>query len=373
LTSQSFEALIQQAHEDQYYMQNGEPSLETPFNLDILKQSVDQAKQQLVNAHQNDNENLFQFFVAGDALESAVEQSVDIIELPTSSRDLFTRLELYPLQKRLTEIQQTVESNLRTIIGGSRSGCEPTDISILAETPQYYILYDKFEILQDSLQAEYEVPYTVRTAHRLQANQILDRVKCDAPSTDAPIWIIQKPSHWYDGQWAMIQTLSHFIQCGMSPTEALDYWMVEIMNSPVRYWAHVRGKTKESIYNHLRKAKGKIDVQAHPESPSGYDFTNRTYSSEKIEDLEYITVDNGFLHPRRDLMNPSLSGKMTSGNKGAGPKQLAVALLADSLGDEQARQLAPELHGQIYHLAKTDEDGNWTLSEERLKQWYWSQ
>jgi hypothetical protein len=52
---------------------------------------------------------------------------------------------------------------------------------------------------------------------------------------------------------------------------------------------------------------------------------------------------------------------------------LAVALLADSLGDEQARQLAPELHGQIYHLAKTDEDGNWTLSEERLKQWYWSQ
>lgn len=354
-------------------MHNGEPSLETPFNLDILKQSVNQAKKQFVNTHQNDNENRFQLFVAEEAVESAIEQPVDIIELATSSRDLFRRLELYPLQKRLTEIQQTVESNLRTIIGGSRSGSEPTDISILAETPQYYILYDKFEILQDGLQAEYKVPYTVCTAHRLQAIRILDQLKCEVPPTDAPIWIIQKPEHWYDGQWAMIQTLSHFIQCGMSPTEALDYWMVEIMNSPVRYWAHIRGKTKESIYNHLRKAKEKIDVQAHPENPSEYDITNRTYRSEKIEDLEYITVDNGFLHPRRDIMNPSLSGKMTSGYQGAGPMQLAVALLADSLGDEQARQLASELKGKIHHLAKTDEDGNWTLSEERLKQWYWSQ
>lgn len=353
-------------------MENEEPPVSIPFKKDILKKSVYKAKRKLASAHQNDSDNLFRFFVAEEKIESTIKQPIDIIELTTSDKDLFEQLELYPLQKRLREIQQTVEPNLRTIIGESQSGSEPTDISILAETPQYYIFYDKFEILQSGIEAEYETPYTVRTAHRIQANRILDQLNCEIPSTDAPIWIIMKPKHWYDGQWALMQTLSHFIQCGMSPTEALDYWMVEIMNLQVRYWAHIRGKTKESVYNQLRKAKERVELQTHPAEPTEHDLTNRTYRSETIDDLEYLTVDNGFLHPRRDISNPSLSGKMTSGYNGAGPQQLAIALLADAIGEDQARQLATELQGQTHQLATTSEDGNWTLSEERLNEWYWS-
>ena len=83
-----------------------------------------------------------------------------------------------------------------------------------------------------------------------------------------------------------------------------------------------------------------------------------------------MTVDNGLLHSRRDIMNPSLSGKMTSGYGGAGPKQLAVAILGDLYGREQAEQLAQELQGEIQHLAIEDEDGQWTLSEQELHRWY---
>ena len=345
----------------------------TPFDKDRLKKSVRKATRRLSQAHRNNEKDLFRFFVAKDAFESEVDPQVDIADLLISNEDLFRKFEMLELREQVIKIQAVLESNLRTIIGGARPGTEPTDVSVLAETPRYYVLYDKLEIIRESLSEENEVSYTVITAHRQRAKQILDRLKCDLPPTGAPVWVIQKPSHWYDGQWSAIQTLSHFIQCGMSPTEALDYWMVEIMNASVFHWAHVRGKSNKSIYNQLRKAKKKIDLQAHPETPSGYDFTERTYRSQKIDDMEYITVDNGPLHPRRDIMNPSLSGKMTSGYNGAGPKQLAVALLADSEGDEQAEQFASALHGQVQNLATTNEDGNWELSEEQLQRWYWSQ
>lgn len=354
-------------------MRNERLLSEIPFEKRILKQSVNLAKKEFLNAYRNDSETRFQAFISKDNLESAIEQPFNVTELLTSSEDIFVKYELHPLQKRLTKIQQTFESNLRTIIGGSQPGFEPTDVSVLAETPQYYIFYDKFELLKESLEPEYEITYTVRTAHRLQAKQMLDQLQYDVPSTDSLIWIVEKPRNWYNGQWALMQTLSHFIQCGMSPTEALDYYMVEIVNSPVRYWAHIRGKSKDAIYNQLRKAGKKVDKHSTPQTSSGYKFSERTYRSETVDkDLEYITVDNGHLHPRRDIINPSLSGKMTSGSNSAGSKQLAVALLADLFDDETATQFANDLKGQVPKLAKSDEDGEWTLSEKQLNQWYWS-
>lgn len=339
------------------------------FSMEILKKSVNNAKRKAIK---NENTKIFNLFVAGDSFRSRFSSSVDPTEVVHEESNIFYKIESYPLQCRLTDIQQTFETNLRTIIGGARGGNKPSDVSVLAETPRYYILYDKLSLIKEGLKPEYDIRYTVTETHRVKAEKILDQLDVELPSSDDPIWIIRKPTNWYDGQWTVIQTISHFIQHGMSPTEAIDYFIVTIMNAPVHYWAKIRGKTKDTIYRHVRQATEKINPHAHPTEPSEYEYMSRTYGNGHVEDIEYMTVDNGFLHPRRDIMNSSLSGKMTSGYSGAGPKQLAVAILADLFDDAHAEQLAQELVGQLQQLANSDEDGTWQLSEEQLQQWYWS-
>jgi len=352
-----------------FTMQHYQFGNESIFGTELLKRVINNAKMREIKS---ENEKLFNSFVAEDSFRSQFNSSIKPTEVVNEDSNIFYRIESYPLQCRLTDIQQTFETNLRTIIGGARGGNKPSDISVLADTPQYYILYDKLRFIKKSLKPEYDIPFTVTEAHRMKAGKILDQLDLEFPNSDAPIWIIRKPTNWYDGQWTVIQTLSHFIQYGMSPTEALDYFMITTMNAPVHYWAKIRGKTKDTIYRHVRQATEKINPQAHPTEPSTYEYMSRTYENAYVEDTEYMTVDNGFLHPRRDIMNASLSGKMTSGYSGAGPKQLAVAILADLFGDDQAEQLAQELMGQLQQLASSDEDGTWQLSEEQLQQWYWS-
>lgn len=347
----------------QYQLEN-----KSHFTPSLLKKAIRNAKLQTVQSKGSADCDLQHLFVAHNGVDSVFDE----LQIEEDRSERLYKVELYPLQKRLVAVQETIEANLRTIIGGARSGINPSDVSILAETPQYYLFYDKLQTIRDALKTEYGIPYTVVEAHRLKSTQILERLDPDVPSSDAPIWIIQKPANWYDGQWSVIQTFSHYLQCGMSPIEAMDYFMITTMNAPAHYWATIRGKTRDTIYNHVRKAKNKINPQEHPTEPSEYDYTGRTYGNECVEDTEYMTVDNGFLHPRRDIMNASLSGKMTSGYSGAGPKQLAVAILADLFGDAHAEQLAQELVGQLQHLASSDEDGTWQLSEEQLQQWYWS-
>ena len=348
-----------------YYQSENKPV----FSTEMLKNVVNNAKDRAIK---DNSENNFKYFIAEDSLRSQFGSSIDPAEVVNEDSNIFYKFESYPLQHRLADIQQTLETNLRTIIGGARGGKKPSDVSVLAETPQYYILYDKLRLIKESLKSEYGLPYTVTEAHRMKAEKILDQLDLEVPTSGAPIWIIRKPTNWYDGQWTVIQTLSHLIQYGMSPTEALDYFMIKTMNAPVQYWANVRGKTNDTIYRHVRQASEKINPQEHPTEPSGYEYMSRTYKNNYIDDTEYITVDNGFLHPRRDISNPSLSGKMTSGYKGAGPRQLAVALLADVFSDNDAGELAHELAGQVHRLASSEEDGTWRLSEEQLQQWYWS-
>ena len=341
------------------------------FETGLLKTVISEARREfLQNYRESGPTDISLFFAAEEDFDAKLDQPINEVEIASESPQVFNRIELYPLQTQLVEIQHELEANLRTVIGGARQGVKPSDVSVLAETPEYYILYDKLEIIRESLEAEHELPYTVLSAHRLKATKILDRVDVEVPSGNAPMWVIEKPSNWYDGQWAMMQTLGHFLQCGMSPTEALDYWMVTVMNAPVQYWADIRNKSKDTVYNQVRKAKKKINPEEHPDAPTEYDYSGRTYGNNYVENGEYMTVDNGLLHSRRDIMNPSLSGKMTSGYGGAGPKQLAVAILGDLYGREQAEQLAQELQGEIQHLAIEDEDGQWTLSEQELHRWY---
>jgi hypothetical protein len=77
-----------------------------------------------------------------------------------------------------------------------------------------------------------------------------------------------------------------------------------------------------------------------------------------------VTVDGVPLNPRRDLWNHSPSG-FEWGYAGSGPAQLALALLADCLGDEDEAL-------EWYHDFKSAvvaglPYAGWTLSEEEIR------
>jgi hypothetical protein len=73
------------------------------------------------------------------------------------------------------------------------------------------------------------------------------------------------------------------------------------------------------------------------------------------------------LRPRLDLYNHSPTG-FEWGYGGSGPAQLALALLADVLGDDEA---AVQLHQQFKRavIAGLPRDDEWRLDEDYIRQW----
>jgi hypothetical protein len=60
---------------------------------------------------------------------------------------------------------------------------------------------------------------------------------------------------------------------------------------------------------------------------------------------------------------------MISGYSGAGPKQLATAILADAFDRDTAIKFNQKLNGQVHKIADENDDGGWTLSEDQLLSW----
>lgn len=93
----------------------------------------------------------------------------------------------------------------------------------------------------------------------------------------------------------------------------------------------------------------------------------KTYSGHRTEDGCAITVDDGTgsrnLDPRFDLRKHSLTG-FEWGYGGSGPAQLALALAADVLGDDEAAlDVYQRLKFRVVGRLPTD---GWTLTEAEL-------
>ncbi len=71
------------------------------------------------------------------------------------------------------------------------------------------------------------------------------------------------------------------------------------------------------------------------------------------------------LNPRNDLWNHSPDG-FAWGYAGSGPAQLALALAADVLGDDQ-RAVAVHQGLKFALVARWDQDQPWTLTERELR------
>jgi hypothetical protein len=76
-----------------------------------------------------------------------------------------------------------------------------------------------------------------------------------------------------------------------------------------------------------------------------------------------VTVDGRPLNPRLDLWNHSPSG-FEWGYPGSGPAQLALALLTDCLGDEEAVEWHSDFKAAV--VAGLPYKG-WTLTDENIR------
>lgn len=77
-----------------------------------------------------------------------------------------------------------------------------------------------------------------------------------------------------------------------------------------------------------------------------------------------VTVDGRPLNPRLDLWNHSPTG-FEWGYGGSGPAQLALALLADHLGDTDQ---AVQLHQDFKFVVVAKLDREWKLTSEQIDQ-----
>ena len=73
------------------------------------------------------------------------------------------------------------------------------------------------------------------------------------------------------------------------------------------------------------------------------------------------------LNPRHDLRDHSPTGFMW-GYGGSGPAQLALALLADALGDDVATQWYQKFKWGV--VAGLDVNEPWEIAHEAIVQWY---
>lgn len=338
-----------------------------------IRTKADFTVQKEYNRDEDDNQGTeeprLDIFVATSEIREQFQPKIKTHEIITERTTEIEDLEIVPLAKEILEIQDVLSSNLRTIIGGAKLGTHSSDVEIITETPEYYILYDHQGVIAEGLQADCRVTHTTIAAHAIATSKILDRLRIDSPDRTAPQWLIKKPTHWYDGQWALTQTFQELVQIGLSPTEVLDYWMVSIMDLSVSHWCHVRGTSESAIYTRLQAVEEKLENQPQQEMFSDYDYFERTYTSTTVNDKELIRADNGRLHPRRDIADSSATGHMISGYSGAGSKQLATAILADAFDRETALKYNQRLNGQIHKIADSNDDGGWTLSKDDLSEW----
>ena len=93
-----------------------------------------------------------------------------------------------------------------------------------------------------------------------------------------------------------------------------------------------------------------------------YLFAMKYYQGRRTIDGIMVTVDGKPLDTRYDLEQFTDLGFEWS-YEGDSPRQLALALIADCLGDDDARNLSAKFMTQVI----TELDNDWQLSEEDIR------
>jgi hypothetical protein len=284
-----------------------------------------------------------------------------------SGRVLFAD-EIMEISERLSNIQDIFEKNLRTIISTIYSSSSTT--RIIWESPDCYVVVDHDKIIQKGLEAqtEFGISDELLEIHSITASNKLSNHP-DINIDQGQPWVISKPAKWSQSEWSTDTYLTTLIKAGLSPTQAIDYWMVERRKKYLPYWAELRGTSGQAIRENIKKAKNKIESYDPPESYSAEEYFQRTYRGKTIDETTTeVTVDGGYLPPRLDVYSHAKSGKYAWGYKGAGPTQLAFAILRDALDEDEIT------HDKVIsfrdHLnSKINNNSEWEYSELEVHEW----
>jgi len=299
--------------------------------------------------------------IANDIIKDILlEQSVTRTEFPHPGR-------LENVATKLRQIQSILQEDLRTLVSWAYYPAHESEISILWESPDYFIFRDASATIKPLITDIIDTKSWIQKMHTRMTERLM-RGYPDRPVEDDDFWIVQKQPAWRDGQWSRTHLLTQLIERGVTPTQAVDYMMIEIFDYRVARWAQSRDTTTQSIWSNVKDAKDILenDTSDLPDSPP----TPSTRMYHGINDVgEYtVTVDGGYLDPRRDIALYTLTGEFAWGYDGSGPRQLATAILADALG---ATDLSEEVIVQFldYFNAEKGEQEEWTMRQNEVVTW----
>lgn len=306
-----------------------------------------------------------------EILKSTLRQhSTDVAEDP----DLGIETEFYqklPLVNNdLKDAQQTLQANLKYILGCTITGTD--DIHLLWQSSSYIIFDDRDGILTEGLRGEIEFESDLSLIHKLHsrmANEIF-RNFTEKPAREGDTWVIKVPPNWAHATQFTGTLLTELIKKGTSPTQALDYWMVEVHNKTVPNWATERQKSTQTIRKNIEKATQRLNKDGSSLEYDADHYFKSVYDGRyTTENRRIVTVNGHHLDPRTDLYDYSPSGSLSWGYRGAGPRQLAAAMLCDALGANQVN------HDMIVNFRKfcsekMGESDQWRTDKDEIVEWH---
>lgn len=263
------------------------------------------------------------------------------------------------VRHHLARVQEAVFESLGTFV--RKSALEKYPISIIEETHWSY---------------HFGVPASLWESLPTPFNGILQRLHematnyDDLPNGADTVLIVHKSSDWIAAEQAYDQRQTSLMRDGMTPAEAVDYDAID-RGWSVSDWSVERGVHKQSVEGNIDRADSKHGrgQPPYPEKELPQELMATTYWGTKQElpnqdtSKKRVFCDGARLPPRTDIVNASVRGDFEWGYNGAGPTQLAVALLAHAVGDDAAAKH----HRAMQNEYTSDWEDDWAISSREIK------
>lgn len=270
------------------------------------------------------------------------------------------------IERQLERIQSFVADNLRTLLGNIYSPRAKGPIEVIDEDPECYYIGDHDDSFYHQLVSRVGPidDDTVEVHNRVTHKKLHPNYDFDGEQK----WIIKKPENWNHSQWTTDSFFTGLMESGVSPTQALDYWMVEVRGKRTGLWADIRDTSGEAIRQNVQKTKERLeetseDSDLYMDRPN---YFKRTYRGWYDDDRTKVRADHGYLNPRLDIARVGRTG-LTWGYSGAGPTQLSYALLADATGNSDIpSDLQFDFRGMIN---RNFGDREWEITATEIRDW----
>jgi hypothetical protein len=138
----------------------------------------------------------------------------------------------------------------------------PHGLDIVAVAPTRIYIKDRRSEWQDRTIGGFVTPKIqeyLRYTHKLQAAADGAVDKTIIENEDVDIIVINKPEIWRTGEATARNEITYLIYNGLTPAEALDYWLVERLGISQSLWAEYwRNREQGTVSENVKKAEKKL-------------------------------------------------------------------------------------------------------------------